>query len=265
MRAKCRYATLDQPFFVACTYRKICERQWGEGMTHANACDTGPELTSSHSEVLSRAAICAVLLAMFTITLGYGIALPILPLLIERDVAGVTAAALSRHTGFLTGAYIMAIFLFAPLWGRASDRWGRRPVMIIGLGGFALASIWMALASSISLLYSARFMGEDTPYPERFKAIFEKLNGVPEEKRTARFVSCIAAAFPDGRRLVSYDTVEGIIGYEAKGENGFGYDPIFYVPEKGKYMAELSSEEKNAISHRGKALRKMKEMLKKEL
>ena len=69
-------------------------------------------------------------------------------------------------------------------------------------------------------IYSARFMGEDTPYPERFKAIFEKLNGVPEEKRTARFVSCIAAAFPDGRRLVSYDTVEGIIGYEAKGENG---------------------------------------------
>ena len=143
-------------------------------------------------------------------------------------------------------------------------------------------------------IYSARFMGEDTPYPERFKAIFEKLNGVPEEKRTARFVSCIAAAFPDGRRLVSYDTVEGIIGYEAKGENGFGYDPIFYVPEKGKYMegyigweiagangfgydpilylpefgktsAELTMEEKNRISHRGKALRKMKEMLKKEL
>ena len=114
-------------------------------------------------------------------------------------------------------------------------------------------------------VYSARFMGEDTPYPERFKAIFEKLDGVPEEKRTARFASCIAAAFPDGRRLSSYDTVEGIIGYEAKGENGFGYDPIFFVPEKGKYMAELSPEEKNAISHRGKALRKMKEILKKEL
>lgn len=114
-------------------------------------------------------------------------------------------------------------------------------------------------------IYSARFMGEDTPYAERFRAIFEKLNGVPEEKRTARFVSCIVAAFPDGRRLTSYDTVEGIIGYEVKGENGFGYDPIFYVPEQGKYMAELSAEEKNAISHRGKALRKMKEMLKKEL
>ena len=114
-------------------------------------------------------------------------------------------------------------------------------------------------------VYSARFMGEDTPYPERFKAIFEKLDGVPEEKRTARFVSCIAAAFPDGRRLTTYDTVEGIIGYEVKGENGFGYDPIFYVPDKGRYMAELSAEEKNAISHRGKALGKMKELMKKEL
>ena len=114
-------------------------------------------------------------------------------------------------------------------------------------------------------VYSARFMGEDATYEERFKAIFEKLEGVPEEKRTARFVSCIAAAFPDGRRLTSYDTVEGIIGYEVKGENGFGYDPIFYVPDKGRYMAELSAEEKNAISHRGKALGKMKELLKKEL
>ncbi len=114
-------------------------------------------------------------------------------------------------------------------------------------------------------VYSARFMGEDTPYEERFKAIFEKLDGVPAEKRTARFVSCIAAAFPDGRRLTTYDTVEGIIGYEVKGENGFGYDPIFYVPDKGRYMAELSAEEKNAISHRGKALGKMKELLKKEL
>lgn len=114
-------------------------------------------------------------------------------------------------------------------------------------------------------VYSARFMGEDTPYPQRFRAIFERLADVPEEKRTARFVSCIAAAFPDGRRLVSYDTVEGRIGYEAKGENGFGYDPIFYVPEKGKYMAELSPAEKNAISHRGKALRRMKELLQKEL
>lgn len=114
-------------------------------------------------------------------------------------------------------------------------------------------------------VYSARFMGEDTPYSVKNSAILEKLKDVPEKDRTARFVSCIAAAFPDGRQLSCYDTVEGIIGWEIKGTNGFGYDPIFYVPDRQKYMAELSPEEKNAISHRGKALRKMKELLKKEL
>ena len=113
-------------------------------------------------------------------------------------------------------------------------------------------------------IYSARFMGEETPYSEKFKEIFAKLEGIPEEKRTARFVSCITAAFPDGRRLTSYDTVEGIIGWEARGENGFGYDPIFFLPDRKKYMAELSAEEKNAISHRGKALRKMRTLLEKE-
>ena len=88
------------------------------------------------------------------------------------------------------------------------------------------------------------------------------LEGVPEEKRTARFVSVIAAAFPDGRTVTARGTIEGIIGYEIKGENGFGYDPIFYIPELGKYSAELSLEEKNKISHRGKALRLMKQKLK---
>ena len=110
-------------------------------------------------------------------------------------------------------------------------------------------------------VYSARFMGEDATYEERFKAIIEKLDGIPEEKRTARFVSCIAAAFPDGRRLTSYDTVEGIIGYEVKGENGFGYDPIFYYPPAGCTTAELPPEQKNEISHRGKALRAMAKWL----
>ncbi len=114
-------------------------------------------------------------------------------------------------------------------------------------------------------VYSSRFMGEDTPYTVKNAAILEKLKDVPEEKRTARFVSCIAAAFPDGRKRSCQDTIEGIIGYESKGSNGFGYDPIFFSPEKGKYLAELSAEEKNAISHRGKALRKMKEILKEEL
>lgn len=110
-------------------------------------------------------------------------------------------------------------------------------------------------------IFSARWMGEDTSYDVKNRAILEKLAGVPEDQRTARFVCAIAAAFPDGRVVTKRATIEGIIGYEIKGENGFGYDPIFYVPEYGKTTAELSPEEKNAISHRGKALRLMREEL----
>ena len=86
---------------------------------------------------------------------------------------------------------------------------------------------------------------------------------MPEEKRTAKFVCAIAAVLPDGRELTTRATIEGRIGYEEKGTNGFGYDPIFYVPEFGKTTAELTEEEKNQVSHRGKALELMKEELKK--
>ena len=110
-------------------------------------------------------------------------------------------------------------------------------------------------------IYSARWMGEDTSYRIKNKAIIDKLEGVPDEKRTARFVCAIAAAFPDGRVVTKRGTIEGIIGYEERGENGFGYDPIFYLPEYQCYSAELSLEEKNKLSHRGKALRLMKERL----
>lgn len=113
-------------------------------------------------------------------------------------------------------------------------------------------------------IYSARYLGEDTPYTVKNNHIISLLEGAPEEKRSARFVCVIACAFPDGRVLTSRGTVEGQIGYEEKGENGFGYDPIFYVPEFGCTTAELSPEDKNRISHRGKALRHMHEMLKKE-
>lgn len=113
-------------------------------------------------------------------------------------------------------------------------------------------------------IYSARYLGEDTPYTAKNNHIISLLENVPEEKRSARFVCVIACAFPDGRVLTSRATVEGRIGYEEKGENGFGYDPIFYVPEFGCTTAELSPEDKNKISHRGKALRKMHEMLQKE-
>lgn len=112
-------------------------------------------------------------------------------------------------------------------------------------------------------IYSARYLGEDTSYRVKNANLVERLAGVPEEKRTARFVCAIAAVLPDGRELVTKAAVEGRIGYEEKGEGGFGYDPIFYVPEFGRTTAELSEEEKNQISHRGKALRLMKEELRK--
>lgn len=110
-------------------------------------------------------------------------------------------------------------------------------------------------------IYSARYMGEDTSYDIKNKALIDRLAGVPDEKRTARFVCAIAAAFPDGRVETVRGTIEGRIGYEQAGENGFGYDPIFYVPEFGCTTAELSPEEKNKVSHRGKALEKIKEVL----
>ncbi len=112
-------------------------------------------------------------------------------------------------------------------------------------------------------IHSARYMGEDTPYSVKNANIISRLEGVPDEKRTARFVCAIAAVYPDGRELTVRAAIEGRIGYEEKGGNGFGYDPIFYVPELRKTTAELTEEEKNQVSHRGKALRLMKEELKK--
>ena len=111
-------------------------------------------------------------------------------------------------------------------------------------------------------IYSARYMGEDTSYRIKNASLIERLAGVPDEKRTARFVCAIAAAFPDGTVKTTEGVIEGRIGYEERGENGFGYDPIFYVPEFGCTTAELSEEQKNAVSPRGKALEKMREILK---
>ena len=110
-------------------------------------------------------------------------------------------------------------------------------------------------------VYSARFMGHDTSYDIKNKAIIDKLKGVSGKDRSARFVAVIAAVFPDGRELVTRGTMEGIIGQEPLGENGFGYDPILFLPEYNKSSAELAPEEKNKISHRGKALEKMKAAL----
>ena len=110
-------------------------------------------------------------------------------------------------------------------------------------------------------IYSARYMGEDTPYSLKNANLISRLEGVPEERRTARFVCAIAAVLPDGEQMITRATIEGRIGYEERGKNGFGYDPIFYVPEYQCCTAELSMEQKNMISHRGKALKEMKEKL----
>ena len=110
-------------------------------------------------------------------------------------------------------------------------------------------------------IYSARYLGEDTSYDIKNQAILDRMKGAPKEKRSARFVCAIAAVLPNKEVLVVRETIEGYIGYEVAGCNGFGYDPIFYVDEFGCSTAELSEEEKNKVSHRGKALRVMREKL----
>ena len=111
-------------------------------------------------------------------------------------------------------------------------------------------------------VYSARYMGEDTSYDIKNQNLIDRLDGVPKEKRTARFVCAIAAVLPDGENLIARQTMEGYIGWEIEGKNGFGYDPIFYLDEYGCSYASLTPQQKNEISHRGKALRDMKEQLK---
>lgn len=114
-------------------------------------------------------------------------------------------------------------------------------------------------------IYSARYMGTDTSYDIKNNALLERLEGVPDEERTARFVCAIAAAFPDGTEEVVRGTMEGRIGHEIAGENGFGYDPIFFLPEYGCTSAQLSPEKKNSLSHRGEGLRKMRRIMEERL
>lgn len=110
-------------------------------------------------------------------------------------------------------------------------------------------------------IYSARYMGHDTSYREKNANLIERLDKVPDEKRNARFVCAVAAVCPDGKILTAEAAMEGRIAHEERGQGGFGYDPIFYLPEFGCTSAELSAEEKNSISHRGKALRMMRKKL----
>lgn len=110
-------------------------------------------------------------------------------------------------------------------------------------------------------IYSARYLGEDTPFDVKSRELLRRMEHVPDEERSARFVCAIAAVFPDGESMVTRGTIEGRIGHALAGDNGFGYDPIFYLPEYRRTAAELTDGEKNQISHRSRALALMKEEL----
>lgn len=112
---------------------------------------------------------------------------------------------------------------------------------------------------------SARYAGTDTSYLIKNNLLLSRMKGVPDEERTARFVCAIAAVFPNGEKEVVRGTMEGRVAYEIAGANGFGYDPIFYLPEFGCTSAELSPEKKNALSHRGKGLRMMRKIMEQKL
>lgn len=114
-------------------------------------------------------------------------------------------------------------------------------------------------------VYSARYMGHDTSYDIKNNAIIERMKNAEGDERSARFVCAIAAVFPDGKEFVKRGTMEGVIGEKPVGDNGFGYDPILFLPQYNKSSAQLTSEEKNSISHRGEALNKMKQEIEKYL
>ena len=112
-------------------------------------------------------------------------------------------------------------------------------------------------------IYSARFMGEDADYPTKIEELWRRLKDVPREARTARFVCAIALYCPDGSLFTTEAVMEGLIHDEIAGANGFGYDPVLFLPEYGLTAAQISPEEKNRISHRGKAVVSMLDYLKK--
>ena len=114
-------------------------------------------------------------------------------------------------------------------------------------------------------IYSARYAGTNTSYDIKNSLLLSRMKGVPDKQRTARFVCAVAAVFPNGDKEVVRGTMEGCIGYEIAGANGFGYDPIFFLPEYGCTSAELAPEKKNELSHRGEALRMMRQIMEKKL
>jgi XTP/dITP diphosphohydrolase len=113
-------------------------------------------------------------------------------------------------------------------------------------------------------VHSARYAGPRATDEDKNNKLLDALSGVPADKRTARFVCAIAVVFPDGRSVMARGTCEGIIAFDSKGDYGFGYDPLFYIPEHGLTLAQMDSDIKNKLSHRGKALRELVEILEHE-
>ena len=132
------------------------------------------------------------------------------------------------------------------------------------VGGFVMADdsgLCIDALDGAPGIYSSRFCGEDSTYQEKFEKIWEMLKDVPKEKWTAHFVCAIAVVRPDGTHFVVKEQCDGVLLDAPRGENGFGYDPIFFVPETACTTAQMPAYEKNKISHRAKALRKLKEIV----
>lgn len=110
-------------------------------------------------------------------------------------------------------------------------------------------------------VYAARYAGESATYEDNWRKLLHELNGIPSARRQARFVTAAAIAYPDGRLQVALGTLDGVITERPQGTSGFGYDPVFLVPEKGKTLAEMTPEEKNEVSHRARAFQRAKELL----
>lgn len=167
--------------------------------------------------------------------------------------AGLFTEAEENGTTFLENAVIKAKAVAER--AAVSDEW-RDAIVMADDSGLVIDAL-----NGEPGIYSARYLGHDTSYREKNADLIRRLEGIPDEKRSARFICAIAAVCPGGKVLTAEAAMEGRIGYEERGANGFGYDPIFYLPEEGCTSAELSPEEKNNVSHRGKALRMIRERL----
>ena len=171
-----------------------------------------------------------------------------------RDI-GIKAEAEETGSTFAENAEIKAV----DIWKRLksdSELSTRRITVMADDSGLCIDAL-----SGAPGVYSARWLGHDTPYEEKNRIVLEKLKDIPFEKRGAAFVCAICAVLPEGRTLHTEGEMRGVIAEEPAGENGFGYDPIFYLPEYKKTSSEIPREEKNRISHRGKALKSMAETL----